>query len=267
MKTIKGIAVVTLLLMSKLSFCDVIYIPPNSTYVGVCAEITNLSDYPSISLLGYYSWFHAPYGGGTNTFLVSADTCLPTVGSNCSSGLCAATKAYLSGKTIATLQCSTDGNIMKSNVMAIPSSGYLVNIPTVDSIKQYYKIMGFTDNTVVLFEWKEVTKFNNGKPDSTKSYTYTGDVTALSQLPFTASVILYPNPAQKTVHLKVNNSYLGDITVKMYATDGKLVKTSSVHKEATSLEFIMYIDTLKKGAYLVSITIGNDVESRKLLVN
>lgn len=274
MKAIKSIVVVALLLVSKLSFCDII--PENTTYVKVCVQFSNVNDYAGVSLLGMYSpvinMSNSPYSN-----ILNSNTCITGGSKYTSFSLYAVRSAYVVGKNVSTIDWSKDNNALKSNIEIYPISGYMYNMSTVDSIKHYYKIVGFTDKNVVLYEWKEVTVYNNGQADKVILKSYPGDVSTLSQTittPITSSniqsnnsvFVLYPNPTAKELHLKMNNNYFGNILVKITNAEGKVVKSSSVTKDTGYLDFLLYVDMLKKGSYVVTLMMGESIESRLLMI-
>jgi len=271
MKYIKSIAILSILLASKVSYCDII--PDNTTYVGVCVQITNLNDYPNVSLIGFMSnrlYLSSSYSSN----IINQNICNNAGSKYGLLSLYAVRSSYISNKSVTSIDWSKDKNAVKSNFINNTYSSYMYNMSTVDSIKQYYKILGFTDTSIVMYEWKEVTKYNNGQADNVVLKSYQGDLSSLSQNIITGSPIvsnkvtfdLYPNPTTKNLHLKICNNFYGNILVKITSTEGKVVKTSSVIKDTSYLDFLLYVDMLRKGNYVVTIIMGEAIESRRLLV-
>jgi len=270
MKKLKRILVIALLIASKMLYGDVI--PENSSYVGVCVQITNINDYQGVSLIGFTS--ASVILNNTSAYSINSNVCLIGVPRWSNLSIYAVKSSYISGKVLSSIDWTKDKNAIKTNISNFLSSGYMYNMSTVDSIKQYYKIAGFTDTSVVLYEWKEVTKYNNGQADNVVLKSYQGDASILSQEITSvsqitnekASFVLSPNPTSKNLHLKISNSYYGNISVKITSTEGKVVKTSNVIKDTSYLDFLLYVDTLKKGNYIVTIIMGEAIESRRLSV-
>ena len=128
-----------------------------------------------------------------------------------------------------------------------------------------------------MYEWKEVTMYNNGDADKVVLSGFSLDVSTLSQTittPITGSSIqtnnsvfvIYPNPTTKELHLKISNNYSGNVLVKITNAEGKVVKSSNVLKDTGYLDFLLYVDMLKKGSYVVSIMMDETVDSRLLMV-
>jgi len=276
MKTVKSIIVIALLLVSKLSFCDIA--PSNTTYVDVCVEITNISEYPGVSLIGMQSSIITSTPQTKSSFTINSNTCIQVGSSKYSTfSMYAVRSSYIAGKDISTVDWSKDKNAISPNVTIYPYGYYVEKTSTVSSIKHYYKIVGFTDKNIIMYEWKEVTMYNNGDADKVVLSGFSLDVSTLSQTittPITGSSIqtnnsvfvIYPNPTAKELHLKISNNYSGNVLVKITNAEGKVVKSSNVLKDTGYLDFLLYVDMLKKGSYVVSIMMDETVDSRLLMV-
>jgi hypothetical protein len=269
MKTYKLLFLFFFLLISRISFSDII--PDHSHYVDKCVKITNLSDYSDISLVGYISNCLV---GCLTTYKISSSTCL-TKGYKFNTLLIIAVKSnYLTGKDITAIDWSKDKNAVISSINIEPYAGYLDNSNPISAIDQFYKIVGFTDTSVVLYKWKEINKFNNGKPDSIKTYSYSDDSTKLSQKIATkiktnlynSAIELYPNPTQKNFHLKITNNYHGSVSIKIHTIDGKTVRTLIVDKSETLMDYNLNVDNVAKGYYLVDVIMGKAVEVKKIMI-
>ena len=277
MKTVKSIIVIALLLVSKLSFCDII--PENTTYVDVCVEITNISEYPGVSLIGMQSSIITSTPQTKSSFTINSNTCIQVGSSKYSTfSMYAVRSSYIAGKDISTVDWSKDKNAISPNVTIDPYGYYVNKTSIVSSIKHYYKIVGFTPTNIVLYEWKTVTGYNNGQADDVSLKSYSGDVSTLSQTITTPTVtssniqtnnsvfVIYPNPTAKELHLKISNNYFGNVLVKIINAEGKVVRSSSVLKDTGYLDFLLYVDMLKKDSYVVSIIMGETIDSRLLMV-
>jgi hypothetical protein len=267
MKKYRYLFVFGFLLFSKLTYCDVI--PYNVHSVTKCVKITNIEDYPEISLLGFTT--------GTlkyDTYVVTSSSCLTKGYKYNDFNVFTVNKTYLSGKDITNLNLPNDPNAVLSDIPINPYAGYVSNSIPISSIEQFYKIVGFSDVNVVLFKWKELTKFNNGKPDSTKTYTYDGEVSKLYQKiqtginpnHYQSSIELYPNPAQKNFHIKIDSNYQGSIPVEIVTLEGKIVKSFTLSKTGSILDYDIRVESLSKGAYFVKIKLESAVESKKIII-
>jgi hypothetical protein len=270
MKTYKLYLFIVLYLLCRISYCDII--PPNSHYVNKCVKITNVNDYPDISLLGVIN--DVLYD--QTTYLIGPTTCLyKGRGSNCLT-IYGVNNSYLTGKDIATIDWSKDKHALKTNIQINPDGGYADNSNVIYSVKQYYRIVGFTDNSVVLYKCKEVDYFCNGSIAVSSIGKYRGDSTKLSQsLPagtkvasdsYGTTINLFPNPVQKSFRLKLTNSYRGNVSVKICTIDGKSIKTFNVYKTELLLDYLIHADYLAKGSYFVNIIMGDAIEIKKIVI-
>ena len=260
--------VIVLLFTCKISYGDII--PDHSHYVAKCVKITNLDGYPDVSLLGFIPPGFVPY----DTYLVSSTECLTNGYKYNYFKVFAVSKKYLVGKDIKKLDLPKDPNALVSNLPIQPFGGYVNDSIHISGLEQYYKIVGFSSTEVILYLWKEVDKFNDGKPDTTKTFTYNGDVSMLSQNIQTGinlkelktSFELYPNPARKEFHLKINNLYVGSVFIEIISLDGKIVKSLMVDKFGYTFDRDIQIENLRSGTYSVSLKFGKIVESKKLVI-
>ena len=254
--------------ISKLSFGDVIVIGVH--YVEKCVKVTNIEDYPEVSLLGFVPPSAAPY----DTYIINSKDCLTKGHKYNDFNVYAVNKEYLIGKDIKKLDLPRDPNASANNIHIELYGGYLNDSIPISGIEQYYKIAGFSTTSVILYKWKEITKFNNGKPDSTSTYTYQGDSSQLYQKIQTginsnlypSTIELYPNPAQKIVHLKINNAYQGKVTLEMTTLGGKTIRYLNLVKAGLILDYDIHIENLAKETYLVNLKFGVRVESRKIII-
>jgi hypothetical protein len=270
MKTYKLYLFIVLYLSCRISYCDII--PPNSHYVNKCVVITNVNDYPDISLLGVTNCMaYCP-----TIYLIGSTTCLDKgYKFNCLT-IYGVSNSYLAGKDITTIDWSKDKHAFKTNIQIDPAGGYADNSNLIYSINQYYRIVGFTDNSVVLYKCKEIDYFCNGSIAVSSIGKYSGDSTKLSQsLPtgtkaasgsYGTAIDLFPNPAQKSFRLKLTNSYRGNVSVKIYTIDGKSVRTFNVNKSEILMDYLMHADNLAKGSYFVNIIMGNAIETKKVVI-
>jgi len=266
MKTI--VTLMLIIIPSYIALADII--PENHHYVEKCVKITNLSEFNDISLLGF-----VPGPLPFETYLISSTECLQKGYKLNTLSIYAVEKAYLLDKNITSIDWSKDNHSIKSNIQVDCGGGYVPNSDPTSAINQFYKIAGFTENTLVLYKWMEINKFNNGKPDSISTYNYDGDSTILSKsiiLDFhlnqnISSIELYPNPIIKNFQIKFNNDHQGNITIKIFSYDGKVVSTLNKNKTETLLYTTIPVDNLSKGTYFVNIIMGEMVETRKIFIN
>lgn len=255
-------------LFSKISFGDVIM--PNTHYVDKCVKITNVDDYPDISLVG----FTFPDFADASAYVLSSSACLTKGYKFNSFAVFAINKSYLAGKDISKIDFPRIAKAFPSNLPIEPYGGYLHDSIPISGIEEFYKIAGFTDSKVILYKWKQITKYNNGKADLTQVFEYEGDVSQLYQkIPTSvrsvsslSSFELYPNPAHKSIHLKMHNLYRGEVLVEIVAMDGKVAKSLTLNKLAYTEDTDIRFDNLRNGVYYVSLKFGNSKESQKIII-
>lgn len=267
MKTCKLLFLLTFLFIARIACCDIL--PENSHFVNKCVKITNIIDYPDISLLGYVT-----EPAKIPTYIISSDNCLYKGYKFNDFTIFAVKKSYLAGKDITSIEWNKDKNAITNNIKIDPYYGFLHDTIPINAIDQFYRIAGFTDKNVVLYKWKEITKFNNGKPDSVKIYTYPGDSTLLSQkiqtnistTQYSSSIILYPAPNKKMLNLKINNFYYGLINVKILSLDGRVLKSIRINKLGTKIDSAIQVEELAKGTCLVKVEMGKYIETKRMII-
>lgn len=176
-------AIFIFLLIKENAYCDIL--PDNSHRVEIRAKITNLKEFSDIVIL------EIVYNRGSKEIhRLKSDGCLFEGYSGCYlEDIYAVRKDYLSqkkknkyGKDINYLynyDWSKDNNAVKSSIEIHTGARILENSDPTTFIEEFYRIIGFTDTSVVIFKWKEVKTFNNGMPASIKTYTYDKDTTKL----------------------------------------------------------------------------------------
>jgi hypothetical protein len=267
MKKYRFLLVIAFLILSKISYCDVINI--GSHAVTKCIKITNIEDYPEISVIGQtgntISW----------NYIVTSAECLTGGTSMDNFYLFAINKTYLNGKEVKEINWLKDKNAIQSNIQISPRRDVINDSIPIKSIEQFYQIIGFTEKSVVLFKWKEISKFSNSKEDSIINYTFDGDISKLSQkIPvginsksYYSSFTLYPNPTQQVVSLKISNFYQGLVPVDIISFGGKILKSNILNKTGYIYDSTIPIENLPKGVYFVTIRFGAMAETQKLIIN
>lgn len=256
-------------LVSNICFGDVIV--GNFHYVSKCVKITNVDDYPDISLIGYTA--SSPFTD-RDTYIVSSSQCLTRGYGYGSFNIFAVNKTYLKEKDISKINFGNDPNALPSNIAIQPNLG-MVNdsIPIID-IQEYYKVAGFSETNVILYLWKKVTKYNNGKPDLIESFICDTEMPPLyqkitvgvntSKRP--SDIEVFPNPANKNIHLRVNDSFKGTVSVELINSSGKVLKSFSLGKSQQILDYDIPVANVAKGAYFVKVQMGKAVEYKMILI-
>lgn len=272
MKKYRYLLVITFLMLNKISYCDVIEI--GSHAVIKCIKITNVEDYPEISLIRFNTSLMTD-GSNYSSYVIVSPECLEDHYGKGWFYLFAVNKTYLQGKDIEKIDWENDENAVRTNIQLNTMRDVVNDSNPISSIEQFYKILGFTDSSVVLFKWKEVENDINGKVLSDNEFTYDGDISKLSQqIPlginsnqYSSTFTLFPNPAQQVVSLKISNFYEGTVPVEIISFGGKILKSIALNKSGFIHDSTIPIENLPKGIYFVTIRFGAMVETQKLIIN
>ena len=83
---------------------------------------------------------------------------------------------------------------------------------------------------------------------------------------YNKDLVIYPNPAADHIILKFNNTIpAADYTLRINSIIGKTVRNKIIHVHDTSQEFIIPIDDLQAGIYLISLS-GNEYIYKKRFI-
>lgn len=261
---------VLLTLLLSYAYCDVI--PENSHFVDKCVKITDISEYDNLIMLGYI-WSVGNYH--EDTYEVSSEECLKKGYKFNTLRLFGVKSDYISGKDIDNIDLPNDNNALETNIEINPYAGYYHDSIPIDKIEEYYKILGFTDTSVVIFKWKEVFGFNNGSADSVITHDYNGDNSQFYQNMPTGLVKgkalifntrIYPNPADKLITAEISNSYIGVIKIQLISQDGKIHSENEVVKYTYMITTELSSSKLTSGIYFLNLHFGDAVETKKVVI-
>lgn len=247
-------------------------IVPNTHGVSKCIKITNLNEYPEISLLGivYYPMSNMVY----DIYPVNPNDCLYKGYKFNGFEVRAARNDYLAGINLEEIDLAQNENILFSSIKLDPYFGYVPEINPLTDVEEFYKVVGFTDSSVVLYKWKEIRKYNNGLTDSVKTFEYSGNLQLLSQtIPSGiknqsrySGVRVYPNPARETLTIGSIEGYTGDVKAELVNTNGKVVKLYRLLEGADNSVYPLSISRLSPGMYFLKIHLGEFTEVRKVVI-
>jgi hypothetical protein len=217
-----GLLLFCILGISRIASADLI--PPNSHYLDRCVTISNLDQFPDITLIGFIT----PIMGGDKyqAYIVENNKCL--------------TKGYkFNGFSIYWIQkiqfSAIDLNDLKLNNQKVvsssardnsgnpisydvytpadltlvtqkidPGSGYVSdsNPATKENIE--YSIAGVDGTNLTLYMSKKTTQYNNGNPQKIETFNSSGIITNPIATP--KPVVQKPKPTQTSVPADINNS-------------------------------------------------------------
>lgn len=269
MKQVIIIVIATCILNVQYAFGDII--PENTHYVDKCVIITNISDYADLTLLGYIKNMGSEHEG---TYVITSSDCLTKGYKFNSLYVYAVSSDYIADKDIDTIDLPNDGKALMSSIILEPYAGYYHDSIPFDKIEEYYKILGFTESSMVLFKWKEVFGFMNGSVDSVKTYDYSGDISSLYQnIPSSSvnigsisSISLYPNPAEKYIRAEINNSYVGDVSIQLISSNGKILFNSELEKNSEQMINEISVANYSKGIYFIHVIFSDIIETKRIVI-
>jgi len=197
MKAIKIYTTILALLFFSRAYSDIIWedhhIAPN------CVMITNLDEYPDVSLLNYVYYVGSMHD---RTSKIEQNECIDKEYKHNTIEIYAILNNRIEGvEDLAAIDLPNKPYALKSNIDITPDDLMVHDSVPINRFDCFYKILGFTDTTVVLFKWKDVYGFNNGKEDSVIVYECSVDVSKLQQAP------AHLPPHKIDMNLKIN---LGD---------------------------------------------------------
>jgi hypothetical protein len=270
MKPIKMLLLIPGLFMTMASYGDVII--SNTHFVDKCIKITNLSDYPEISLIGI---IYSLQGNIEDAYLVNSDICLHRGYRMCKFEIFAAKNDYLADRNLIETDWTSNENAFKTSINLEPYKGYVSDINPLEGIEDYYKIAGFTDTSVVLYKWKEIMQYNNGLEDSVKTFEFNGDTQSLLQhIPtgnnnqsLYSDIMVYPNPARSTITIGSIKNFNGDIRVEFFNIKGKTVKIFLLEGVGSNKVYQLNVSKLPGGVYFLKIHLGEYTEVRKIVIH
>ena len=152
--------------------------------------------------------------------------------------------------------------IAKSNIMLVcENSGYnyqwyLNNIQIEDANKQYYY-----NESMNAGNYQVEIEDTKGCSSISEIYTINS-----GNKSFAKSIQVYPNPAENTTHINIDNNYTGKIVFSITDNLGKVLKTKSIFKEIKQINFNEELIGLKPGIYQFEFIFNNNQKINKQVI-
>jgi len=267
MKTLRYFSLVIFLFLDRSVFCDII--PDNSHWVDKCVKITNIDEFNDTYFIGYVPLAFISF----ESYIINSSECLSKGYYLNLFEIWAISKENLSEQEVLLLDFPDEYGAVKSNIQIDPYEGYVHDSIPLDAIAEFYRILGFTWNSVVLYKWKDVYSFNNGNPDSVNYYEYNGDSTQLTdhvlnvENPVNSSeIVISPNPARNLLSIQISNNYVGTSHISIISGDGKLQDCFVFTKNNYNFFQDITMDNIPKGLYFIKFDFGNFIEVKRILI-
>jgi hypothetical protein len=268
MKTFKFTFIIWALLVAQPIMADVI--PDDSHYVEKCVKITNIDDFENLILLGYVKYVGAEH---ETTYKISSSECLTKGYKFNTLEIYAVHNNNIDGLDINIIDLPNKEYALKSNITIEPYAGYFSNSDPTLGIQEFYKIIGFTENEVILYLNKKVTTYNNGNPDLVEEFLYSGNADLLSQqMPLdiqtnllNSGLTIYPNPPVDKLYIKAKKE-LNSLKVNVYNITGKKMLSETLSKTSSEDKFCLGLVNLEKGIYLIEFNFDTAIETRKIVI-
>jgi len=129
----------------------------------VCVKIENLDDYPDLTIIGFSNSL-AIFSKPIIVNIIDSDSSLE-VQKALPLTFYAVKKEYLKEKGIENIDWKRDQNVRKSDITINAKKRYSSS-PNVETFEMGFVIVGFKENTMVMYNKSQKSIFNDGKPDS-----------------------------------------------------------------------------------------------------
>jgi hypothetical protein len=170
---------INFVLLTNFVVCDVIlWDPPKDIVLQKCVKITNLDDYPNIAFIVFIEHINL---GVHYSYLIESNTCLKQISAQEKLTIYAFKKDYLKNKNIVSTDWSKEKNCSKSNINIEPIELTIREGDPIEGFEEHFKIVGFKDNTIVMYKWKDVKVYGFWTKNQVTKYEFNGDRNGLSQ--------------------------------------------------------------------------------------
>ena len=83
----------------------------------------------------------------------------------------------------------------------------------------------------------------------------------------TGSVLLYPNPTQDKVEVRIEDDYIGEIRIEVYDLLGRKIEQTLVNKDSRKVLTSLFLGRFANSTYLVKVIVGERSVVKKLVKN
>jgi hypothetical protein len=102
---------------------------------------------------------------------------------------------------------------------------------------------------------------------STDPTAETGNASVvLDSIDRAGGVVIYPNPVNDLLNLRLANNITGKMLIKIFDANGRLMQASVLEKDGTSIESAIDVSKLSKGVYVLTLmTESSGITTRKFI--
>jgi hypothetical protein len=247
-------------------------IPIKYKSVPCCTIIQNADSFQGVSLVMVVE---SVMGLLHKNVVIKSSDCLNKGYSLNHCSIYALNSAYIESVGIDNINYSKDKNALVSNIQ-VPALKfqYVDETLPVSNIEMYYRVVGFTDISTIIYLSKTVMKFNNGQPDSvTLSSSVPSEnlkssidiITGKQEITKPILSLLYPSPGQMELFFYYVDNRIGAMNVDLYDISGHKLSEYNLFKDRNEFKKTLDINMLKSGIYCFRYSIGNFSETRLFL--
>jgi len=264
------ITLICILCFFSYLYADII--PVGQKSIPYCVKIQNADSFPNVVFYLVVKPISTP---ALDIVEIKSADCLSKGYKFNSSKIFAFNKSYLGAKEINNIDFSNDKNALLTNI-SIPALTfqYVPYDTQVKDILEYYRILGFTDTSAVIYLSKRVTTYNDDYKDSVlfpapaefdnlkSSIENYADIKKIEK---STQLLIYPSPSQEFLNLYIVNDRIGNVLVELFDMAGHKLSNFSFVKSQEELKKTMDIKNLRSGIYNLRYTLGDHVENRLFL--
>jgi len=91
--------------------------------------------------------------------------------------------------------------------------------------------------------------------------------TGISDLSDNYSIVAYPNPNNGSFTLSFDNSYIGDLLIRIYSINGSVIKELKINKLANKLSYSIDLGTVAAGTYYIDLKTTKEKITKAIIIN
>jgi hypothetical protein len=167
---------ITFVLLGNFIVCDVILY--EEIELQKCVKITNLDDYPNIAFIAFKEFVNLD---NHDAYIIKSNTCLEKKSSQEKLTIYAVNKDYLKNKDVKKIDWSKEKKCAKSTINIDPIKLTIKSGDPIEGFEEHFNIVGFKDNTIVMYKWKDVKVYGFWRKNQVTQYEFKGDRNGLFQ--------------------------------------------------------------------------------------